>query len=181
VIKIYKLLFNNEVIYIGKTKQKLTRRKNGGYGKTISRDFLKECSIELIEETDDVSRERYWIDHYLKQGCLLLNITKGDGLNYKEYRKEYYWNNKDYHKGYHKDYNKDYYLLNREKIIRKAKEYKSNNEESTKLYNKDYYLLNKEKLDKNIKEYNEKNKEKLKEYRKQYYLDKKNKNNGTNK
>jgi len=77
MVKIYKLIKDDEIVYIGKTKLKLSRRKNGAYH-NIDRDFIRLCKIELIEETEDVSRERYWIEYYKKQGCKLLNIRNGE-------------------------------------------------------------------------------------------------------
>lgn len=77
MVKIYKLIRNNEVVYIGKTILTLQRRKNGAYT-AMDKQFVKECDIELIEETDDVSRERYWIEYYRNQGCELKNKRNGD-------------------------------------------------------------------------------------------------------
>jgi hypothetical protein len=171
MIKIYKLVFNDLVVYVGKTELELERRKQLGYGKNVQ--FYKECEIELIEETDDVSRERFWIEYYLSIGCPLLNILKGDGLDRKEYSKEYYEDNKDYFIEYHKNYGKKYYEENRDSILKRTKEYKELNKEKIKEYSKEYYEDNKEKMNEYSKKYNEDNKEKLKEYRKNYYKNKK--------
>ena len=86
MIKIYKLIRNGEVVYVGKTILTLSRRKAGSYY-CMDRQFVKECEIELIEETDDVSRERYWIEFYTKQGCQLRNKRNGDYRD-KEQTKE---------------------------------------------------------------------------------------------
>lgn len=165
--KIYKLIFNGCVVYIGQTKLSLKRRKGSGYGKYVP--FYRECEIELIEETNDVSRERYWIEYYLSQGCPLLNILKGDGLDPNEARRNFIDRNKDYFKNYSENYSKKYYEENKEKIILKSKKYYEENIEKRRLYNKKYYEENKEIIDVKSKEYNEKNKEKLKEYRRKYY------------
>lgn len=104
MIKIYKLIHNGEIVYVGQTKQKLNTRKAKGYSNV---PFYKECKIELIEETDDVSREKYWIDKLRSEGHPLLNKRDGDtGLDYKEYQKEY----KEKNKEYEREYNKEYYL-----------------------------------------------------------------------
>jgi hypothetical protein len=76
-MKIYKLVKDGEVVYIGRTKLSLSRRKAGKFYE-MNRDFITKCSIELIEETDDKGRERYWIDHYTEIGCNLLNKKGGD-------------------------------------------------------------------------------------------------------
>jgi hypothetical protein len=107
MIKIYKLIHNGQIVYVGQTKLKyLSTRKAQGYGDTVP--FFKDCSIEIIEETDDISRERYWIELLKSQGHPLLNILKGDGLDKKEYDKEYSrkyrTNNREKVREYHKEY-----------------------------------------------------------------------------
>jgi hypothetical protein len=148
--KVYKLVFNNEVVYVGITKLSLSRRKNAGYKKSVP--FYKECKIELVEQTDDETRERYWIEYYTSNGNQLLNRNKGIGLNQEEYRKKYY-------------------DLNRDKLTSYANEkyYQIKDEPDFKEYVKEYKEKNKEKLLSYIKEYNEVNKERLKEYRREYY------------
>ena len=75
MIKIYKLIDNtNSNVYVGSTKQKYlcdrlsshvydfkTNNKRG----SVSRDIIKngDYKIQLIEETDDETRERYWIEN----------------------------------------------------------------------------------------------------------------------
>ena len=73
MFKIYKLTDNtNGAVYIGKTKQKLYQRYNNHIqdfkrGSTcMSRDIIKNgnhSKLELIEETHDITRERYWIEN----------------------------------------------------------------------------------------------------------------------
>jgi hypothetical protein len=84
-MKIYKLVKDGEVVYVGRTKLSLSRRKSSGFY-NIDSSFVKECEIELIEETDDKSRERFWIDYYLSIGCGLLNKRNGD---FKDYHHQY--------------------------------------------------------------------------------------------
>lgn len=103
--KIYKLIHNGEVVYIGRTKCSLIRRKGAGYKSNIKlQEIYKECDIELIEETDDVSRERYWIAYYRNNGCDLLNTKNGDGLDVKLYYKEYWVVNKKQKVEYDREY-----------------------------------------------------------------------------
>jgi hypothetical protein len=176
--KIYRLLFRGEIVYIGKTKLSLKKRKNMGYGKNVQ--FYKECEIELIEETDDESRERFWIEHYLSIGAPLLNIKKGNGLDYERQRKEWLDKNPDYIKdwlGKNPDYYKQWYEENKEQVLLKRREYYEENKEYCKNYNKEYYEKNKDKMNDYSKKYNEENKERLKEYRRNYYKNKKSKEN----
>jgi septin family protein len=114
MIKIYKLIYNNEIVYVGKTKQKyLSNRKAQGYTNTVP--FFKECTIELIEQTDDVSRERYWIERLRSEGHPLLNKRAGDGISdYKEYHKEWMEKNKEYQKEYQREYHKGWREKNKE-------------------------------------------------------------------
>jgi hypothetical protein len=119
-IKIYTLIYQGQIVYVGQTTYKnLNNRKASGYGNTVP--FYKECTIQLIEETDDVSRERYWIDRLRDEGHSLLNKYDGNGLDHKEYVKEYALreNRKEYVKGY-------------------LKEYRNNNKEKAKQYMRQY-------------------------------------------
>ena len=67
--KIYKIVDNtNGNVYIGITTQKYLSSRLAGHrqDKTcMSRDIIKngDYKIELIEETDDKTRERYWIEN----------------------------------------------------------------------------------------------------------------------
>ena len=76
MLKIYRIVDNtNGNIYIGKTentlKQRLKRHKIDK--DCVSREIIKngDYKIELIEETDDDTRERYWI---LNTDCINHNI-----------------------------------------------------------------------------------------------------------
>lgn len=108
--KIYKLIFNNEIIYIGITKLKLSRRKNSP-NYSVPKEIYKKSEILLIEETDDKSRERYWINFYRNEGIKLYNKRGGDFSNqYTAYMKKrempHYKNDKRIQKI--KEYQKEY-------------------------------------------------------------------------
>lgn len=88
MFKIYALTYNNVICYIGQTKLSLSRRFAGKhYGIPYNK---KDMNIFLIEETDDVTRERYWIDLFTKHDIQLLNKRGGNlGIANKEERLEY--------------------------------------------------------------------------------------------
>jgi hypothetical protein len=110
--KIYKLIHKGDVVYVGRTKSTLAKRKAWGYKGCGVESIAKHCSIELIEETDDLSKERYWIDFYGIDS--LLNESKGDtGLTKEQYVSIYKEKNKDRLK----EYRKRRYNLNKDKII----------------------------------------------------------------
>ena len=113
--KIYKRCFEGKVIYIGYTTMSLKRRKSCN---SYKKDILNKCDIELIEETDDVSRERYWVNYYRSLGHELVNIDEGDGFvkekHYTENRSIYLENNKEYVKN-NKEKVKEYQKQYREK------------------------------------------------------------------
>jgi hypothetical protein len=95
--KIYKLIDNtNGNIYIGITKQKLYQRFSGHKSdpSCVSRKIIAngDYKIELIEETDDKTRERYWIEN---TECINITIP---GRSWKEYQetKEYKTMKKNY-------------------------------------------------------------------------------------
>ncbi len=117
MIKIYRIVDNtNGNIYIGKTKGQLNQRlweHKGDFNRgkyCSSQEILKngDYDIKLIEETEDKSRERYYIEN---TKCVNKNIP---GRTRKEYRKDnknlfikynkkYYENNKNKQKQYYKD------------------------------------------------------------------------------
>ena len=106
--KIYKIVDNtNGNVYIGKTKQSLKERlrKHKYFKDCSSREILKneDYKIELIEETDDESIERYWIEN---SECINQRIP---GRTMKEYQKD-----------------------NRKKILQYQSEYRENNKDKTK-------------------------------------------------
>ena len=142
--KIYKLIYDGVVVYIGRTKSSLAKRKSTGYKSNPELQLIyKDCEMILIEETDDASRESYWIEQFMSDK--LLNIIKGHkgDLTKSEYCK--IWREK----------NKEYVKL-------KKKEYRQRNKKQISEYQSKYH-----------KEYREKNSEKLKEYYRQYYINNK--------
>ena len=156
--KIYKIIDNtNSNVYIGQTIQLLNQRlpHHRSTTRCSSRDIIKngDYRIELIEETDDKMRERYWI---LNTDCVnkvipgrtKIEWRKDNTEKIKEYKKEYYEDNKGHIANYHKEW--------REKNKERNKEYREKNKEKTKDYNKEYREKNKEKQ----KEY-DKNKNKF--------------------
>jgi hypothetical protein len=115
MLKIYRIVDNtNGNIYIGKTKKKYLcdRLANHRYGykrgfTCSSREIIKngDYRMELIEETDDETRERYWI---LNTDCINKVIP---GRTKKERNKEHYENNRDIILNKQKEYyekNKEY-------------------------------------------------------------------------
>ena len=121
MFKIYKIIDNtNGNVYVGKTTQKYlsnristhrydykTNNKNG----SVSREIIKngDYRVELIEETHDKSRERYWIEN---TDCVNKIIP---GRTAKEWRKD----NKDRLA----NYNKERYEKHRDKNCEKFKQY----------------------------------------------------------
>tara|TARA_R110002049_G_C8803265_1_gene532841 strand:+ start:173 stop:580 length:408 start_codon:yes stop_codon:yes gene_type:complete len=92
----------NGNIYIGITKQSLKARKNQhkSHKKCMSREIIKngDYKIELIEETEDKSRERY---HILNTECVNRYLPGGETKEYySNYRKNWRDNNKDKMKDY---------------------------------------------------------------------------------
>ena len=119
MIKIYKIIDNtNGNVYIGKTKQKYLsdRLSSHKYDKEcMSREIIKngDYKIELIEETEDETRERYWIENTECVNKQIPGRTKKewnrdnkDKMN--SYRKKYYKNknNRDKFSLYQKEYDK---------------------------------------------------------------------------
>ena len=110
--KIYKLIHEDNVVYIGRTTKTLQERKANSYKGTCVELIAKDCQIELIEETNDLSRERYWINYYDE----LLNIQKGDGVDWKRYQKKYQkeYRSTEQQKKYQREYQRKYRLLKRQ-------------------------------------------------------------------
>ena len=127
--KIYQIVDNtNGNIYIGKTKQKYLSSRLGQHRHTtnkntngcVSREIIKngDYKIELIEETEDESRERYWIEN---RECINKVIP---GRTWKEwsednkeiiteYKRQYRKKNKEYIK----ERDTNYYKNNKQRII----------------------------------------------------------------
>lgn len=143
MIIIYKLIHPEKgVVYVGQTskmsefrngkiknftiEEALKRRKQMRYSGPIQ-ELKKECEIELIEITDDVSRERHWISFYGIDN--LYNTKPGNGIS-KEERSEYLKNKYKESSEYKKKWFRDYYVRNREVILKDRKEhYRKNKEE----------------------------------------------------
>lgn len=126
-IKIYKIIDNtNGTIYIGKTTQTLKKRLSNHKNKKccMSREIIKngDYKIELIEETDDETRERYWIEN---TECINKYIP---GRTSEEWNED----NKDKMIAY----KEKYYNNNKQLCKKRAKEYYKNNIEQISEYNK---------------------------------------------
>lgn len=157
--KIYKLIYQNEVVYVGQTTRDLKVRKLDGYRYNPElHKIIKECDIQLIEETEDKTRESHWIEYYINIGCKLYNRYKGEiGLDIKEYKKRWQQQNKETVNERKKKWRKE----NKEKIkqyLEKEKEYRKKWRESNKEHIKEYQ-----------KQWRESNKERIEEYQKQYW------------
>lgn len=139
-IRIYRLVYNNNIIYIGKTILTLEQRKKRA-NPTVPVEIYESSNIELIEETLDVSRERYWIALYKKVGIKLMN--KRDGNHSDKTKKEK---------------SDTYYKDNKEKINARCKSHYKDNKEKTTTRCKSYYQANKEKINARCKAYYLKNK-----------------------
>lgn len=124
--KIYKLVLNGVPIYIGKTKELYysVRRAKGYPSNQEVQSVIKECEYVTIEETDDASRERYWIDEYRKMGFKLFNKRRGDGITKEEKKelvKNWHKENADYMKAVTKKWreeNKDKFNSYRAEYMR---------------------------------------------------------------
>jgi hypothetical protein len=126
--KIYKLVHNELVVYVGITTKTLEQRKRDRYRGMSVEHIADKCNIELIEETDDKTRERYWIEYY---ASTVVNKRKAAGFNKleysREYNKKYKSINKEKVKEYTDAYNKEYYQLNKERIKEQTLKYYHNN------------------------------------------------------
>ena len=135
--KIYRLLDNtNDNVYIGQTRQKYLSQRLSSHiydykhntRKCTSRHIIKngDYRIELIEETDDKMRERYWV---LNTECINKQIP---GRTEREYRED------------NKDKSKEYREKNKEKTKEYQKEYREDNKEKIKDYYKNHLEKQKE-------------------------------------
>ena len=110
--KIYRIVDNtNSNVYIGQTTQLLNQRlrEHKKSQKCRSRDIIKngDYRIELIEETDDKSRERYWIENTdcvnkVIPGRTYKEYCQDNTEKIKEYQREYREKNKENQKEYDK-------------------------------------------------------------------------------
>jgi hypothetical protein len=159
--KIYKLLYGNQMIYIGSTVVPLQMRLNvhksaarGDHHRSEVYKFLKdkeldELTIELIEDypCEDEMELQMREGEVIKENFDRILNTVIPGRT----GKQYYEDNKE------KILNKFRETYSKER----AKEYYENNKEKAK----EYYLKNKEKQKEYQKKYKEKNKEKFEAYK----------------
>jgi len=127
MLKIYRIVDNtNGNVYIGKTETTLNIRlsKHKCDKNCMSREIIKngDYKIELIEETDDESRERYWI---LNTECVNITIP---GRTQKEWNED----NKDKVIAY----KEKYYENNKDLCIKRAKEHREKNIDKIKDYDR---------------------------------------------
>jgi hypothetical protein len=123
--KIYRLIYDEKVIYVGLTKLTLKKRK-GCNNYTLPKDIYKASKIELIEETADKGRERFWIDYYISIGVELMNKRRGDFSSKKEAYKNH--------------------LLESKLKYKSKKTFKPKTNEEIKEIRRNYYKQNKEKI-----------------------------------
>ena len=107
MMKIYRIIDNtNGNIYIGKTTQKYLCQRLASHVKDYRRNnpissskIIKngDYKIELIEETDDETRERYWIENSECVNQLIPNRVAGEK---KQYNTQWNIDNKPYFKQY---------------------------------------------------------------------------------
>ena len=96
--KIYKIIDNtNNNIYIGITKQKYLCHRLSSHKRKkdcVAKEIIKngDYRIELIEETDDKLRERYWIENTDCINKIIPGRTRNEwyhSTNHKEYQREW--------------------------------------------------------------------------------------------
>jgi hypothetical protein len=135
--KIYKIVDqDNKIVYIGSTTISLSQRKAiHNYQNKIS--GINYCKIQLIEKTNDKTREDFWISYFRSTGCSLLNKNKAtrnkldDKLYYKNYHlenKEHRLNNVKIWRENNSEKVKNYLEINKDKI-----------QEYQQAYQKEYY------------------------------------------
>lgn len=153
--KIYKISDNtSDDVYIGITKTKLSQRlaTHKHTNKCMSYKIIERgnFNVEVIEETDDKTRERYWIENTentvnknipcrTKEEIKLINRLKS---------KESYKKNRKYYREYQKEYQKNYLRKRPDYQTEYQKKYRENNEnkKKAKKYREEYYKENKELL-----------------------------------
>lgn len=119
--KIYKLVYDNKVYYVGRTKRDLRIRKAIGlYKRPEVNNMYKISDIVLIEETCDKKRESYWIKHFINIGEPIMNIYKND-YDESSSKKEYYKKNKNI-------------ILEKRREKRMTEEYKAYINEYSRIY-----------------------------------------------
>jgi len=139
--KIYALIsledFNNikkgDVIYIGITSKTLGGRLSGH--KHEHYNWPSKIGILLIENTDDKSRESFFINFFKNMGCELLNINGGIRPNVEKKPKL----SEEEKKIIKSKKSKEYYLKNKERLIENMLRYQEKNKEKLKEYRREYY------------------------------------------
>jgi hypothetical protein len=118
--KVYKIVNDRNTIYVGITTMSLKERKWKGYKWNEPLNAVYKTSLfEMIEETDDKSRENYWVEYHLNKGDKLLNMKRGHtDLSDSEVKR--LWYNKNLLSK--KESDKIRYENNKEEIKRKARE-----------------------------------------------------------
>jgi hypothetical protein len=154
--KIYRLVLDGKTVYVGYTVYKRLNDRKSVHNNKNTFERVKESTIELIEITTDKTREQFWIEHYLNEGCILFNKRRGaTGLSrkeyekteeYKQYQKEYREENSEKLKEYLKEYNKDWYQKNKKHQKELGKEWYQKNKKQKLASNKKYQQENKEKI-----------------------------------
>jgi len=132
-----------------------------------------DCDMILIEETTDVSRERFWIAYYRSIGEPLMNINLGEGYDRYTNHKKWIGNNKERYDKWCKEY--------AEKNKEKKRAYARKHNKHDPVYAKEYYSKNKESMNEKSIEYKKTNKEQWNLFQKLYkrmkYWEKKHKDN----
>lgn len=123
MILIYGIFNGSTCYYVGKTKWRgdfdttIKWRKKGGWSFDTSGMEFRE-----LELTKDVSMERKWISFYRESGHPLNNKYKGDGIDRKEYSKQWRLKNPDYNKEYYAEwYKKNYPKESNKKRLNRVK------------------------------------------------------------
>lgn len=125
--KIYALQDGLDIVYVGITKTSLEYRWKSGWKHTKQNKYLKRnCTMYVLEETDDRTREFFYIQIFTELGHPLINIvgkTKPKPRNYMDERQ----------------YMKSYYETNKERCRELMKNYQETHKEEQRKYRKEYY------------------------------------------
>ena len=127
--RVYALQDGLDIVYVGITQDTLQNRWKSGWKHTKKNKYLKKnCTMYLLEETDDRTREHFYIQIFTELGHPLINIkgkTKPKPKNHM--------NDKT------KDYMKSYYETNKEKCRELMKNYQQTHKEEQRAYRREYY------------------------------------------
>jgi len=160
--KVYKIINeNNEIIYIGSTaEEKLCKRYAKHYLKAPNNKIILIENYPCNSKEELLMREQQIIeDHSNLLNKIRAYISEEDK---KEYKIEYYKNNKDETLEKQKEYyknnkdiisekHKEYYEENRTEILEYQKEYYKNYKNEKLEYKKEYYENNKNQILKKVK------------------------------